>query len=284
MEEVIRMQALPNDSETAQQRLVRTVHQEFATAVSTSLSTFLQAEIAISFESASFTFAGAAKAQLLGPACFLHFELFPRAEWALLSFDNTAAFGLLELLLGVTMPSMPAEARAFTEIEWSLLEEVVRAIAAPLGNAWKAFHAVEFKVKELESDPARLSVPDGTLPVVHLTYTIQLGEQRGSFAIAVPQTFFDVVPPQKPAAIEPPASDIQRNFELLQEAQLDFEVVLEGPTLSIHDVARLAAGQVLQFDYPLEKPLLGVLNGKSVIAGQIVTVGRKRGFQLEHLL
>lgn len=278
------MQALPNDSETAQQRLVRSVHQAFAAAVSKSLSTFLQAEVGITFESASFTFAGAVKAQLLGPACFLHFELFPRAEWALLSFDNTAAFGLLELLLGVTMPSMPAEARAFTEIEWSLLEEVVRAIAAPLGNAWKAFHAVEFKVKELESDPARLSVPGGTLPVVHLTFTIQLSEQPGSLEITVPQTFFDIIPPQKPAAIEPPASDVQRNFELLQEAQLDFEVLLEGPTLRIQDVAGLAAGQVLQFDYPLDKPLLGVLNGKGVIVGQIVSVGRKRGFQLEHLL
>jgi flagellar motor switch protein FliM len=272
---------LSQDSESPQQRVLRGVHETFATTLAESLSAFLQAEIGITLDAVSFTSVGDFKNKLQAPACLISFQLEPRPEWAVLSFDGAAVFGLLELLLGGRSGPAPAEPRPLTEIEWSLLEEVVRVLAAALGESWKTFHAVEFKVQSLESDPAMLAPSDVALRLVRLAFRLQLGEQSGTFEIAVPQTFFDAVEPIKAPEIEQPTAEIQRNLALLGEARVDLEVILDGPTMVFEEVANLTAGHVIQFDYPLQKPLRAVVNGTISIPCQIVSAGRRRALQVQ---
>ena len=50
-------------------------------------------------------------------------------------------------------------------------------------------------------------------------------------------------------------SSSQHNLELLGEANVGFQVILEGPAMQLRELAGLQAGQVVRFDYPLEKPL-----------------------------
>lgn len=273
--------SLNQDSESPQQRLLRGVHEAFAGSLAESLSAFLQAEIAISLDAISFTAAGDFKKALQAPVCLIGFQLEPQPEWAVLSFDSASVFGLLELLLGGSSGLAQVEARALTEIEWSVLEEVVRVLAGTLGESWKAFHPVEFKVESLESDPERFTLNDGSLRVARIAFRLQLGGQSGSFEVVVPQTFFDAATPAEAPAIERPRPEVQRNLALLGEAKVDLEVILDGPTMMFEEVAHLTAGQVIQFDYPLQKPLRVVANGAVSFPCNIVSSGRKRAFQVE---
>jgi flagellar motor switch protein FliM len=272
---------LSQGSESPQQRQLRGVHETFATTLAESLSAFLQAEIGIALEAVSFISAGEFKQTREVPACLISFHLEPRPEWAVLSFSSAAVFGLLELLLGGQSGTTPSEPRTLTEIEWSLLEEVVRVLAAALGESWKTFHAVEFKVQVLDSDPAMLAPCDAALRVLQLAFRLKIGEQSGSFEIAVPQTFFDTVEQIEVPVVEHPIAGVERNMALLSEAKVELEVILDGPTMVFEELANLTAGQVVQFDYPLQKPLRAVVNGTVSIPCQIVSAGRKRAFQVE---
>jgi flagellar motor switch protein FliM len=271
------------DSESPQQRQLRGVHETFATTLAGSLSSFLQAEIGISLDAVSITSAGDFRKTLEAPACLISFQLEPRPEWSVLSFNPAAVFGLLELLLGGQSGSAPAEARALTEIEWSLLEEVVRVLASALGESWKTFHTVEFKVQALDSDPATLATSDAAQRIVHLAFRLQIGEQSGTFEIAVPQTFFDAVEPAEAPVVEQPIAGVQRNLALLGEARVELEVILDGPTMVFEEIANLAVGHVVRFDYPLQKPLRAVVNGTVSIPCQIVSAGRKRAFHVDNV-
>jgi flagellar motor switch protein FliM len=273
---------LRQDSGSPQQRLLRGVHETFARTLSASLSAFLQCEIEAGLETTSLLSAADFQSTLQVPACIISFQLDPLPEPAFLSFDCPAVFGLLELLLGGKLGSGATEARNLTELEWTLLEEVVRVLVGALGESWKMFHAIEFKVQSLESDPERLPMSDPALQLVKLTFSLRLGEQSGGFQIAVPQTFFETAAaPAEKLADEPAAEDLQRNLALLGEAKVDLEVLLEGPTMEFKDLAGLNAGQVVRFDYPLQKPLRALVNGATPLACQIVSVGRKRAFQVE---
>jgi flagellar motor switch protein FliM len=272
---------LSQGSESPQQRQLRGVHETFATSLAESLSAFLQAEIGIALEAVSFTSAGDFKQTLQAPACLISFHLEPRPEWAVLSFNSAAVFGLLELLLGGQSGTAPSEPRTLTEIEWSLLEEVVRVLAAALGESWKTFHAVEFKVQALDSDPAMLAPSEATLRMVQLSFRLQIGEQSGSFEIAVPQTFFDVVEQLEAPVLEHPIAGMERNLALLGEAKVELEIILDGPTMVFEELANLSPGQVVQFDFPIQSPLRAVVNGTVSIPCQIVSSGRKRAFQVE---
>jgi len=266
--------------ESPQQRLLSEVHEGFAASMASSLSAFLQAEMTASLEGISFSSAGEFKNSLTAPACLISFELEPLGQWAVLSLDNAAVFGLLELLLGGKSGMGEVEARTLTEIEWSLLEEVVRVMVASLGETWKSFHPVEFKVQSLESDPGRLAAPNAALRLARLKFRLDFGGQTGGFEVAAPQTFFDVAKPEAPE-IEAPIEHLERNFALLGDAEVNVEVILDGPTMMFDDLAKLSAGQVVQFNYALERPLRAVVNGVVSFPCLIVSAGRKRAFQVE---
>lgn len=270
------------DSDGPRQRLLRGVHDGFARALSASLSAFLQCEIGARLETVAALSEADFRRTLKAPSSVISFQLEPREERATLSFDGPTVFSLLELLLGGKLGSEADQKRSLTEIEWALLEEVVRVIVAPLGEAWKTFHSVEFKVLALESDPEMLPMTDAASELVLLVFALRLGEHDGGFQIAVPQTLFETSPGAGEApASQPGADDLPRNIELLGEAQVELEVILEGPTLELRDLAGLKAGQVVRFDYPLQKPLRAVVNESLSIACQIVSAGRKRAFQIE---
>jgi len=270
------------DSDSPQQRLLRGVHETFASTLAASLSAFLQSEIGASLDAIAFVSAADFQRALSTPACIVNLQLDPRPEHAILSLDCSTVFILLELLLGGRPAAGSPETRALTEIEWALLEEVVRVLVTSLGESWKAYHAVEFKVLSLESDPALLAVPDPTLQLVQLAFTLQVSEQIGSFQIGVPRAFFETtLNPAESLAFEPAVEDLQRNLALLAEANVELELVLDGPTMEFKELSSLSVGQVMRLDYPLQKPLRAMVNGATSIPCQIVSVGRKRAFQVQ---
>ncbi len=272
------------ESESPQLRQLRGVHDAYAASLASSLSAFLQAEIKVTLERIWFACVSDFKREATAPACLISFQLHPQPDWAVFSLDGACVFGLLELLLGGASAPRPSENRNLTEIEWSLLEEVVRTMVAPLGEAWKVFHAVEFKVQALESDPAQLALPEGATRIARLKFRIQLGESAGEFAIALPQIFFDPLRGAEPATIGPPLADVQRNFALLQDANVDVEVLLDGATMMFEELATLVPGHVVQFAYPLEKPLRAVVNGVLSTPCRVVALGNKRAFQVEEVI
>ncbi len=179
------------------------------------------------------------------------------------------------------------ENREPTEIEWSLLEEVVRVIARALGEAWQVFHEVDFKVESLESDPARL--PNADAALTDDAHRIHAGARRADgkrWRSRLHKHFLNCRAPQEiPESTDerPAMEEIQRNLELLEDAAVHLEVTLEGPTMAFSDLTALKTGQVVKFDYPLGKQLQALVNGSVPITGHIVSSGRKRAFQVEEL-
>jgi flagellar motor switch protein FliM len=267
-------------------RQLQSVHETYCRALGASLSTFLQGEIQSEVETIKSTSAGDFLKNIGAPACLIRLQLHPRAESMILHLQPTAVFHLLELLLGGKNATPPAEARELTEIEWSLLEEVIRVFVRDLGEAWHLFHDVEFRVESLENDPQMLPLPDPGLPLVQLDFLLNFGPDAGGFSIAVPQSFFDTASAaavKESATLTTPQANLDRNAALLKEAIVELEVLLEGPTMLFGELAALTPGRVVTFEYPLRKPLRAVLNGAVRMPGHVVSSGRKRGFQIEEL-
>jgi flagellar motor switch protein FliM len=275
------------DSSSPRYRMLQGVHATFAQALGTALSTFLQTEIRAELAQVSVVPAGEFQKTLSAPSCLIKLRLTPRDESMVLHLSPPAVFGMLEMLLGGSGGSGGVESRPLTEIEWSLLEEVVRVVVRVLGESWQVFHQVEFKVESLESDPAMLPLTDASQPLVWVRLALEFAGETGEIAIAVPQEFFAAaatplaLPEAPPVAV--PEADVQRNLSLLEDASVDLEVTLDGPTMAFRELMALRAGQVVRFNYPLRKPLQASVNGSVTITGHVVSAGRKRAFQIEQL-
>ena len=266
-------------------RTLQTVHERYAPSLATALSAFLRSEFQVTFEDLSVQTSAGFHAALPSPTCLMIFRLHPRDERMYLHLNCATVFGLLELLLGGKSGPEPAASRNLTEIEWSLLEEIVRVMVRPLGEAWQVFAPVEFEVESLVSEPGLLTQSDPNQPVVRLTFNLKYGEQSGTLEIAVAQSFFDgaTTSGEQKRSADAPEPDARQKLALLEEAGVSLEVRLDGPLLPVAVLMNLQPGQVIKLDHPLDQPLRGVVNGALSMEGAVVSSGKKRAFQVATL-
>jgi flagellar motor switch protein FliM len=276
-------------STSRQDKLMRSANDAFSRGLESGLSGCLQTETKVELKQTGLTTASLFRKDLPNPTCLIALRLHPRTDRMILHLDCATALIMLEMLLGGKEHQKPAP-RELTEIEWSLLEEVIRVMVRPMGEAWRAFHAVEFEVESLGSDPTFLNLPETGQPLARLSFGIQWGEPSseifGSFELVLPQEFFDlpVESTQSQELVRIPApADVDRNFALLEDAKVKLEVTLQGPTLQFEELMGLKTGQVVTFDYPISNPLRATVNGAAPMTGHIVSARQKRAFQIERL-
>src|ERR1700731_3749731 len=152
------------DSTSPRFRTLQAAHERYAAGLATALSAFLRSDFQVSFADLSVQTSGGFQAALPSPTCLMVFRLHPRAARMYLHLKCATVFGLLELLLGGKCGPDPAADRNLTEIEWSLLEEIVRVMVRPLGEAWQLYATVEFEVESLVSEPGLLAESDTSQP------------------------------------------------------------------------------------------------------------------------
>ena len=275
---------LGQQDSTPQFRKLRSVHEIFAKSLSNVLSTFLQAEIQANLAGINVTTAGEFQKNLANPSCVIKLRLHPEQERMILYLDSATVLTLLEIFLGGSGQPSP-EPRELTEIEWSLLEEISRVMMRCLGESWQVIKPVEFVVESLNSDPSLAPCPEPSLSVLRIAFELELGEQSGHFEMAVPRSFFDVAGPAAESAEltgeTPSPLDRERNARLLEDAEVELEVLLEGTHLSFGDLRALRQGQVVRFEHGLDQPLRGVVNGDLTVIGHVLSSGNKRAFQVE---
>lgn len=280
----LRALELGQQDSSPQFRKLRSLHDTFAKSLSNVLSTFLQSEIQANLAGISVTTAGEFQNNLANPSCLIKLRLHPEQDRMILHLDSSTVLTLLDLLLGGSGQPLP-EPRELTEIEWSLLEEISRVMMRCLGESWQVVKPVEFVVESLSSDPSLTPCPDPALSVLRISFDLQLAEQAGHFEIAVPRSFFDALTPaqesQELVSEAPSQGDRERNARLLQDAEVELEVLLEGTHLSFRDLRALRQGQVVRFDHGLNQALRGVVNGDISLIGHVLSAGSKRAFQVE---
>ncbi len=282
--QVLRPLDLSNqESSTPHFRMLQSVHEAFARSLSNALSTFLQSEIQARFGGIRLTTAGDFQKSVPNPSCLIALRLHPGTETMLLHLESATALALLDLLLGGSGTPLSAP-RELTEIEWSLLEEISKVILRPLGESWQIIKSIEFVVESMGSDPGLVACPEPARSDLQLSFELQLAGELGHFEIAVPNAFFApamAAPvPQELAKGAVSKADIERNARLLEDAEVELEVRLEGPRLSFRDFLALQQGQVVKLDHALNAPVRAVVNGDPSLTGHILGAGRKRAFQV----
>jgi flagellar motor switch protein FliM len=270
------------ETSTPHFRLLQSIHEGFARSVSNVLSTFLESEIQVELAGTRLTTEGDFRRTVPKPSCLIVLRLHPGSETMMLHLESATVLTLLDLLLGGT-GTPTSSPRELTEIEWSLLEEISRVILRSLGESWQIIKSVEFEVESMGSDPGLIACPEPARSVVQVSFEMQIAGQLGHFEIAVPSSLFaaatTVHVPQEISEDVASKVEIERNAHLLEDAEVDLEVRLEGPRLSFGEFLELQPGQVVKLEHALHAPVRAVVNGDPFLIGHILGAGRKRAFQ-----
>ena len=271
-----------------QLRGIHVLHENFARALASSLSAYLRAYVMVnlvSVEQISFReFVGC----LPAPTYTVALGMKPFEGYSVIEVNPSLVFPILEMLLGGTGRTSLQLNREITEIEQSIMDDVLRIILGNLRAAWQNVTRIDFIMQSHETDPALLQILAPTEALIAVSMEVRIGEHSGMINLGIPSIFVKMLRQKfdqqwSVRKTEMTAAEQARVLRLIKPATLRADARLEGPTLLVSDFMKLQTGDILQFDYPVSKPIDVTLNGRIKYHGHIVSTGRQLGVSVAKL-
>ena len=191
---------------------------------------------------------------------------------AILSLAPLAGASIFHLPLPVVMTAVdrllggpgtgPALHRPLTEIEQSLMRDLLGRVLRELAYAFESLTTLEPAVMHQESNPQFAQIGSPSDMVIVFVYDLRIGGQSGEATLCIPFT-----------SLQPVLDEVAANSLLAGRVEADAEAVRESlatrmggapvtisvsfppVTLALSDIVDLRPGDVLPLEHPVDAPL-----------------------------
>jgi len=273
-----------------QLRAIHLLHENFARSLSSSLSAFLRAYVAVNLVSVEQLSFLEFSQCLPSPSCIIALSMRPYDGNSLLEINPTLVFPILEMLLGGSGKQGIKVTREITEIEQAILETVYRIILNDLRNAWQAVTPIDFALESHETEPQMLQILAPNEAVVAVSMEARIGDNTGMMNIGIPSIIVKMLRQKfdqqwSMRRSHSTVTDQERMLKLVRASKIWLDLRLQGQTMRVDELLRLEPGQVLTFDHPVNKPVNLMMNGRVKYKGLPTAIGQKRAveFGKEHI-
>jgi flagellar motor switch protein FliM len=272
-------------------RSTRFLHDRFCHELSIALSACLRAGVEVKLDAVE-SMVGRHWVSLLPDPTGLFVFNISLGGQIIVEIPSSVGFSFVDRLLGGP-GGVPKLSRGFTEIEQSLLEDVVAVMSRELSEAWKQAGPVQMELVGRETRPALMSVgaPDEVLMILkfslQLSLPSQAAEASGTIQIAVPAAVMEVVcAPLRREALDtrsrPPVAESDRSWigSALARARVPLVAALRPRGTTAGDLLRLAPEHVLDLGRAVDEPIELSLGETVGFQGALVLAGERRAVEV----
>lgn len=266
------------------------IHGRLAHRFSQRLSALLKMDIEIIAEVAHPMKLGEFLSYLSAPACINLLALDPLQGAGLVSLQPDLFFLILDSIFGGTGPKAEVPAvpggRTFTSIELDFAAQMMREFCEDMESAWAEVHPIKPAYLQTEVSPDHVAIGSASDVVMSAAMTVRLGEREGKIDLAIP---YASIEPIKPRLVEQHMEEssldrerwLNRLRDVVLKIELDLKLELGKTDISVIDLLRLQAGDVVRLDRHPGAPL-PIMTGKRLKAwGTPLEVNGNLAFQFE---
>jgi flagellar motor switch protein FliM len=264
-----------------QVRAMQQVYETLARAFGSCVSAYLHTLVSVSLQRVEQLSFGEFQRWITPPVTVVPLKMHPHNARAILQLSHAAVFPILEVLLGGAAKPAAIIDREITQIERCVFEPVLRLLVQELRVAWQSVSPIEFGIEE---HAAPMQIVASIAPAeafVAVGFELRIGEAAGSLNLGLPSRVIRTVMHDSQTRKHAVVEDCTKMLRLVQNAELNAEVRLNGARVLFRDLMNVEVGDVLTFDHPLGKEVELELNGTPKFRGHVVAVGGKRCFQVK---
>lgn len=241
-------------------RSLHLIHDRFARSCSASFSAYLRTMSDVNLLSVDqFTYFEFLMS-LPDPTCLNILSMRPLEGNAALEINPSIVFPVIDKLLGG--PGQPlAEVREITDIEFGIIEGMIRQSLKDLQDAWSQAMNIEIAIVERETTPQLMQIAAPNEPVVLVTFEIKIAELSGMMNLCIPSRMLEPVMNRftqdwysVSISSRPEKVGLWIN-ELLNEVPLLVSVFLGESRLAVKDIVDLEKGDVVVLEGRTSTPL-----------------------------
>ena len=227
---------------------------------------------------------------LPSPVCLAIYKMDPLKGAALIAFDSTLVFTIVDSILGGSgVASGQGMNRLFTSIELRLVEKIVKDVLADLEKAWAPLCPVSMNLLRLEMNPRLVNIVPPEYQVVTMSMKIQIEETVGNMILAIP---FMTIEPIRDKLKRGVQSDMMavdplwsyRLSEELLSAPLDISVEMGCASITLAELLELAPGDTVMLESSGKDELVVKVGGATKFLGIAGVSGGNKAVQISRAL
>ena len=190
----------------------------------------------------------------------------PLRGTALMVIDPNLVFLMIDNLFGGDGRfHTRVEGRDFTQTEQRIIQRVLEIWFDSYQKSWEPVHPVEFEYvrSEMNTQFANIATPNEV--VVSTTFTVELGSQSGEMHICMPYSMIEPIRDLLTSSLQGETLETDHRWikllkQQIQTAEVELVVDLGTLRMSVGDMVKIRAGDVLPLDMPeqLEGRVAGV--------------------------
>lgn len=197
----------------------------------------------------------------------------------LLEMSLSLVFGIVDRILGGPGVGDIPE-RELTEIEKTVIEDVIIRILANLSMAWSTVVEVDFRLQKMECLPQFVQVVFPTEIVLTISLEVSVGSCEGFLNLCLPYTslqeLLDALNPEKWLSPRPKEERKEPALrEELSSLRVPVTAVLGKTRLTLADIRRLEEGQVIRLDNRVDDLIMVNIGKIPAFTAWPGTVGRR---------
>lgn len=177
---------------------------------------------------------------------------------------------VIEMMCGGTNKKNPDDLKRtqFTDIELSILEEVIAGFLKAFQSAWDEILEIKTQITSVESNPQMIQSISPNEPVVLVTCSSEIGEYKNFINLCIPYLSFDNIIDKLSIRNRFRYADTGNNDyseiigKSIMNVPVELEVALGKSRINVEDILQLEQGDLIELDMNIKEPLRMYVEGK----------------------
>lgn len=279
-----------------QLKLLYSIYENYARLLSSHITAVLQTYTAVEIveveEQQYYEFNNALPDSVLVAMIDFHITEGQGSEdLVILDMSKDIGFCAIDRLLGGS--GVPLEQdREYTEIELSILENMLKKIAAYMKNVWADYLDITPRLMKLETNSRILQGIGPDENVVIIVMNIAVNETQGKINICIPVTTLDGLFKKKDEQSKrmkrgDRLTEAQRRADILNQikkTELEVKGVLGKIEVLSQELVDLEVGDIIKLDKPVDSLVDVVIADKTWFKGELGDFNKKRAIEIKESL
>jgi flagellar motor switch protein FliM len=245
-----------------QMRTLHFIYDNFASRLSTYLSGNMRAicEVEVlSIEEQSFA---ELSNSMPTPVIIAVIGMSPLKGSVLLEITPAIAYEIISRLLGGSGQMTENPDKAFTEIELSIMERVIRRMLLLMDESWDKILKVGSTLERIETSSQYVQIVSMNEPIAIITLNVRIGEVSDIINLCIPHVTVQPIAKKlvmktwyTDASSERSAGEHTGVEEQISGVVLNLQAVFNTTTARIRDLLNTKVGDVIQLEHNINKPV-----------------------------
>ncbi|MCE2992855.1 MAG: flagellar motor switch protein FliM [Alphaproteobacteria bacterium] len=265
-----------NSASAGRLPMLEIIFDRFVRIVSSSLRGFTSFTVDVEVLQTKVTKFGEYMDRLPIPSMISIFKAIELDNFGLVVVDSPLTYSLIDILFGGRKvdPLLKVEGRPYTSIEQGIIDNIVELFLNDLSTAFDHVMPITFQPERLESNPKFASIARPEDVIVILKLSVKMENRFGKIDLVLPFSMLEPIKKQLSKSFlgKQGSKDpiwVQHLESEVSNSKIVLDVVLNGITSNVRNIAALKVGDTIILDKTPEDELYLIVNNIRISSGKL---------------